>query len=73
MKPLVVGFPSDRLRAISRSKAILGSFEEAARALSMKFDEAPESMRQGIGPERLEIFTERRKDISDSEVRDEHR
>ena len=73
MKPLVVGFPSNRLRAIGRSKAILGSFDEAAKAVSMKFDEAPESMRQGIDPERLEIFTERRKDISDSEVRDEHR
>jgi hypothetical protein len=49
MKPLVAGFPSKRQRAMGVASGVQAKPGREEKALSMKFEVAPESMRVGMG------------------------
>jgi hypothetical protein len=52
MKPLVAGFPSKRQRAMGLARGVQAKPGRDEKALSMKFEVAPESMRVGMSPSR---------------------
>jgi hypothetical protein len=52
MKPLVAGFPSNRQSAMGMARGVQARPGREEKALSMKFEVAPESMRVGMGSAR---------------------
>ena len=69
MNPDVAGLPSKRLSAMGWANAVGTNIDMEARAESMKFEVAPESIRVGMVSEIPRIQVETKKDVSDQEVR----
>ena len=69
MNPDVAGLPSKRLSAMGWANAVGTNIDIEARAESMKFEVAPESIRVGMVLETPRIRVETKKDVSDREVR----
>ena len=69
MNPDVAGLPSKRLSAMGWANAVGTNIDVEARAESMKFEVAPESIRVGMVSEIPRIRVETKKDVSDREVR----
>ena len=69
MNPDVAGLPSKRLSAMGWANAVGTNIDVEARAESMKFEVAPESIRVGMVSEIPGIRVETKKDVSDREVR----
>jgi hypothetical protein len=67
MKPLVAGFPLKRQRAMGVARGVQVKPGREEKALSMKFDVAPESMRVGMGSLRSGNCTWMMKDESECE------
>jgi hypothetical protein len=68
MKPLVAGFPSKRQRAMGLARGVQAKPGREEKALSMKFDVAPESMRVGMSPSRPGSCTWMMKEESECEL-----
>jgi hypothetical protein len=60
MKALVAGFPSKRQSAMGVASGVQAKPGREEKALSMKFEVAPESMRAGMGLSRLGSYLELR-------------
>ena len=69
MNPDVAGLPSKRLSVMGWANAVGTNIDVEARAESMKFEVAPESIRVGMVSEIPRIRVETKKDMSDREVR----
>ena len=69
MNPDVAGLPSKRLSAMGWANVVGTNMDIEARAKSMKFEVAPESIRVGMvsGIQRIQVKT--KKDVLEREVR----
>ena len=69
MNPDIADLPSKRLSAMGWANTVGTNIDIEARAESMKFEVAPESIRVGMVSEIPRIRVETKKDVSDREVR----
>jgi hypothetical protein len=68
MKPLVAGFPLKRQRAIGEARGVQVKPGRDEKAISMKFEVAPESINVGIVFRRPGICTRIMKEESEREL-----